>query len=131
MQISHIDHFVLTVKNVEETLFFYQCVLGMQKVSFEDANGISRNSLVFGSQKINLHQAGKEFEPKAKAPTSGSADFCLITKTPMQDIISHMQTQNVKIEEGPIARTGAVGAINSIYIRDLDQNLIEISNYET
>lgn len=125
MKLSHIDHFVITVASIEATLAFYTKVLGMNLVEF----GEGRKALTFGSQKINLHEAGKEFEPKAKTPKAGSADFCLIAETPIDEVIEHLNKCSVLIEEGPIARTGATGPINSIYIRDPDGNLIEVSNY--
>ncbi len=124
MNIERLDHFVLTVASIEQTCSFYRRVLGMQVVTFGD----NRQALTFGSQKINLHQSGKEFEPKAHAPTAGSGDFCLITTTPIELVIAHLRDCEVKIEEGPVSRTGARGAILSVYIRDPDKNLIEISN---
>ncbi|XP_049605857.1 glyoxalase domain-containing protein 5 [Syngnathus scovelli] len=88
-----------------------------------------RKALSFGKQKLNLHQLGKEFEPKAKHPTPGSADLCLITKTPLTTVAAHLKVCGVQIEEGPVDRTGAVGTITSLYFRDPDGNLIEVSNY--
>jgi len=125
MHISHIDHLVLTVKNINETCTFYTEVLGMNTVTF----GEGRKALSFGQQKINLHEVGKEFEPKATKATSGSADLCLITDFPLSEVVNHLNTLGVLIEEGPIKRTGAVGPITSVYIRDPDGNLIEVSNY--
>jgi catechol 2,3-dioxygenase-like lactoylglutathione lyase family enzyme len=141
MKILHIDHFVLTVKDIAKTCEFYQRILGMEIITFAN----NRKALKFGKQKINLHQIGQEFEPKAKDPTSGSADqrspaspafarrgtgdFCLITETPIEEVIKHCQKQQITIELGIVARTGANGEINSIYIRDPDRNLIEIANY--
>ncbi|KAG7283130.1 hypothetical protein CRUP_033076, partial [Coryphaenoides rupestris] len=89
-----------------------------------------RKALGFGQQKFNLHQVGKEFEPKAKRPTSGSADLCLITRTPLTTVAAHLQACGVDIEEGPVERSGAVGTISSLYFRDPDHNLIEISVYK-
>ena len=125
MKISHLDHLVLTVGNIATTCEFYSNVLGMDAVTF----GEGRKALVFGAQKINLHELGKEFEPKAHRPTSGSADLCLITNTPMADVIEHLRQYQVEIIEGPVKRTGAVGPILSIYFRDPDMNLLEVSNY--
>ncbi|AZN35311.1 VOC family protein [Iodobacter ciconiae] len=125
MQIDHIDHLVLTVANIDQTTRFYQQVLGMEVVTF----GAGRKALSFGSQKINLHEQGKELEPKAAAPTPGSADICLITSTPLSEVILHLQSCGVPITEGPVRRTGASGAIISVYFRDPDLNLIEVSNY--
>lgn len=123
--IDRIDHIVLTVADIETTIQFYEKVLGMKSETF----GQGRRALFFGKSKFNLHQKGKEFEPKAQIPTSGSVDLCLITQTSLETVINHLNSCGVKIEEGPIKRTGAVGPINSVYIRDLDNNLIEISNY--
>lgn len=125
MQIKAIDHFVLTVASIDATCTFYSEVLGMQVLEF--AGG--RKALSFGTQKINLHQRGKEFEPKAQAPTAGSADFCLITDVPLENVVTHLKALNIEIEEGIVDRTGATGPIRSVYIRDPDMNLVEISNY--
>ncbi len=124
MNISHIDHLVLTVADIEKTVDFYTRVLGMQLVTF----GEGRKALTFGNQKINLHQAGREFEPKAERPTPGSADLCFIVATPLDRVIAHLETQGVSVIEGPVQRTGATGPIRSVYLRDPDQNLIELSN---
>ncbi|RYJ59532.1 VOC family protein [Pseudomonas songnenensis] len=124
MNISHLDHLVLTVADIETTVDFYTRVLGMQAVTF----GEGRKALAFGNQKINLHQAGLEFEPKAERPTPGSADLCFIGATPLAEVIAHLQAQYVAIVEGPVQRTGATGPIRSVYLRDPDQNLIELSN---
>ena len=125
MQIDRIDHFVLTVRDIEATCEFYARVLGMQVVTF--AGG--RKALQFGRQKINLHEAGKEFEPKAMSPTPGSGDFCLITQTPLEDVIVHIRSCGIEIVEGPVHKTGAMGLIESVYLRDPDGNLVEVSNY--
>ena len=126
--LSHIDHFVLTVRNIPATVAFYE-KLGMQTETFQPADGTTRTALKFGNQKINLHEAGYEFEPKAETPTAGSADFCLITKTPLSGWITHLATNSITIEKGPVSRTGAMGPIQSLYIRDPDRNLVEISHY--
>ncbi|HIJ80994.1 MAG TPA: VOC family protein [Desulfuromonadales bacterium] len=125
MNIDRLDHLVLTVKNLEATVQFYVSVLGMEKEEF----GAGRLALKYGGQKINLHQAGKEFEPKADRPTPGSADLCFITQTPLSEAMEHVRSCGVNILEGPVMRTGAVGPINSFYFRDPDMNLIEVSNY--
>jgi catechol 2,3-dioxygenase-like lactoylglutathione lyase family enzyme len=125
VHIDRIDHIVLTVRDVQATCDFYARVLGMSVVTF----GQGRKALLFGRQKINLHEVGKEFEPKANSPTAGSADFCLITDTPINEVIAHLEASGVPVAEGPVARTGATGAIWSVYVRDPDQNLIEVSNY--
>lgn len=124
--ISHLDHLVLTVKDIDKTVAFYTQVLGMQKEVFKG----SRVALRFGNQKINLHQLGAEFEPKARHVQSGSADLCFIIKTALNEAKSFIEQQGVIIEEGIVQRTGAVGVIESIYIRDPDGNLIELSNYK-
>lgn len=125
MTIDRLDHLVLTVRSLEQTCAFYRDVLGMRVVTF--AGG--RTALHFGQQKINLHQAGSEFDPKADRPTPGSADLCFITRVPMAEVIDHVRKQGVEIIEGPAPRTGALGTMTSIYFRDPDQNLIEVSNY--
>ncbi|CAN7568664.1 VOC family protein [Rhizobium sp. LjRoot258] len=124
IRIDHLDHLVLTVADIDATCGFYAQALGMIVETFGDA----RKALRFGSQKINLHQHGHEFEPKAKQPTRGSADLCFIASTPLADVIAHLQSQGVTIVEGPVDRTGAAGPICSVYIRDPDGNLIEVSN---
>ena len=126
MFIEQLDHLVLTVSNMQQSLDFYSRTLGMKPVSF--VNG--RCALTFGSQKINLHQAGKEWNPKAAHPTLGSADLCFTSNLPLNDVIKHFHDQGISIEEGPVARTGALGPILSLYIRDPDGNLLEISTYE-
>ncbi|NXU47051.1 GLOD5 protein, partial [Turnix velox] len=123
--IQHLDHLVLTVKDIEDTVAFYSKVLGMKVVTFKG----HRKALHFGNQKFNLHQAGKEFEPKAQCPVPGSADICLITHLPMDQLLDHLKACGVIIEEGPVARTGAMGPMMSIYFRDPDGNLIEVSRY--
>ena len=125
MNIDRLDHLVLTVADIEATCRFYETVLGMKTVTF----GEGRTALHFGQAKINLHSAGHEFEPKALKPTPGSADLCLITETPLAQVIAHVKACGVAIELGPVARTGAEGPMTSVYIRDPDRNLIEIANY--
>lgn len=127
MKISHLDHLVLTVSNIETTCNFYQTVLGFEVITFKG----DRKALQFGNQKINLHQQGNEFEPKALQPTPGSADLCFISETPISEVIAHLNQLNITIEEGPVEGTGAMHPIISVYIRDPDQNLIEISNILT
>ncbi len=125
MKIDYLDHLVLTVKSITATCEFYATVLGMEVVNF----GENRKALLFGSQKINLHEIGKEFEPKAYQPTPGSADLCFITSASLADVIEHLQRSGVQIIEGPVKRTGALGRLESVYFRDPDLNLIEVSNY--
>jgi catechol 2,3-dioxygenase-like lactoylglutathione lyase family enzyme len=125
MKISHLDHLVLTVADIPTTVNFYEKVLGMKAVSF----GSGRIALEFGHQKINLHQLGNEFEPKAQNVRAGSADLCFITDTVLSDAMKHVESQGVTIMEGPVKRTGAQGVITSFYFRDPDGNLIEVSTY--
>ncbi len=126
IKVDRIDHIVLTVKNIETTLEFYNSILGMKKETF---NG-GRKALRFGRQKLNLHEHGKEFDPTAKIPQPGSTDICFISPTPLAEVVEFLKSKNIKIEQGPIGRIGAMGKMISVYIRDPDMNLIEISNYE-
>ncbi len=125
LQLDHLDHLVLTVGDIEVSCKFYSTILGMKLITFGD----NRKALIFGQQKINLHQYQHEFEPKAKTPTPGSADICLITKQPLADWIDHFKRHDITLIEGPVPRTGAIGSLQSIYLYDPDGNLIEISVY--
>ncbi|MGD9618415.1 MAG: VOC family protein [Mycolicibacterium sp.] len=125
MQIDRLDHLVLTVQSIDRTLRFYCDVLGFSSHTF----GAGRTALLFGRTKINLHQWGNEFDPKARHPTPGSADLCFITETSLETVVQELRQGGITIEEGPIERTGATGPIRSVYIRDPDHNLIELSNY--
>ena len=120
--LEHLDHLVLTVANIDATIDFYTEVLGMDVIKVE-----GRKALAFGIQRLNLHQRGHEFNPKAAHPTPGSADLCFLTTTALEDVIAYLTEQKVHIEEGPIERDGAIGKLRSIYLRDPDRNLIEIS----
>jgi catechol 2,3-dioxygenase-like lactoylglutathione lyase family enzyme len=124
IRVDRLDHLALTVADVEESCAFYSRVLGMKAVVF----GSGRKALAFGRQKINLHAHGREFEPKAERPTPGSADLCFITGVPLTEVVAHLKAEGVAIVEGPVERTGASGPILSIYFRDPDGNLIEVSN---
>lgn len=126
LQITELDHLVLTVKNIRKTVNFYVSVLGMEREIF----GEGRVALKFGRQKINLHEAGKEWEPKAHHPLPGSADLCFVTDTELGAAMAHVQSRGVDILEGPVRRTGAHGPMLSFYFRDPDLNLIEISSYQ-
>ena len=126
LKIKTLDHLVLTVKSIEKTVDFYTKALGMKKEIFKG----SRVALKYGTQKINLHQLGNEFEPKAHNVKEGSADLCFIIDTPLNEAIEHLNSLEIKIEEGIVQRTGANGSIDSIYLRDPDMNLIELSNYK-
>ena len=125
MEVNRLDHLVLTVSNIEKTVSFYEKVLGMKRIEF----GEGRLALIFGNQKINLHQLGNEFEPKAGNVRSGSADLCFILNTSLDEAKAHIEDCGVEIIDGPIKRTGATGGITSLYFRDPDKNLIEVSNY--
>ena len=125
MRIDRLDHLVLTVADIDATVDFYTRVLGMRAVTF----GTGRTALAFGHSKINLHQAGREFEPKAQRPAPGSADLCLIAADPLEQVIEELAAHGVPVEEGPVERTGATGPIRSVYFRDPVRNLIEVSNY--
>ena len=129
ISITHIDHLVLTVKDIPTTLEFYARVLGMHAIQFANLNDQApRIALKFGDQKINLHESGHELEPKAYNAIPGSADLCLITEADIEKAIEYMRACKVDIIEGPVERTGATGELISFYIRDPDLNLIEISN---
>lgn len=126
--LASLDHLVLTVADLERTIVFYESVLGMVAERFSPADGTDRWALKFGSQKINLHLAGAEFDPKSHRPTPGSADLCFVSEEPLSLWQSHLAEQGITVEEGPVPRTGATSPLLSIYIRDPDGNLIEISN---
>lgn len=125
MKIESLDHLVLTVADIDAACRFYVIVLGMEVVTF----GEGRKALRFGRQKINLHQQGREFEPKALRPAPGSADLCFVTNDSLDHVIAHLHACGVPVLEGPVPRTGAVGPITSIYFRDPDGNLIEVAHY--
>jgi catechol 2,3-dioxygenase-like lactoylglutathione lyase family enzyme len=126
ISLERLDHLVLTVADIERTVAFYTKVLGMRAEIFGDG----RRALHFGANKINLHLTGREFEPKAARPTAGSGDFCLVSAVPIDDVVAHLEACDVPIEEGPVPRTGAQGPITSVYFRDPDDNLIEVSTYQ-
>jgi len=124
IHIEQLDHLVLTVRDVGVTCAFYERVLGMEVITFQG----DRKALRFGTQKLNLHPAGGQFLPVAELPTPGSADLCLIAETPLEQVVTHLGRCGVQVEMGPIRRTGATGPLHSVYVRDPDGNLIEISN---
>lgn len=126
-RVTSLDHLVLTVADIMTTIRFYEEVLGMQSTSFEAADGTTRWALRFGAQKINLHQAGREFAPRARHPAPGSADLCFLTDTPLQAWVEYLRAHGTGVEAGPVPRTGAGGPITSIYLRDPDGNLLEIA----
>jgi catechol 2,3-dioxygenase-like lactoylglutathione lyase family enzyme len=125
MRIDRFDHIVLTVADLGKTITFYTEVLGMDLVMF----GEGRKALTFGRNKINLHQADNPFSPHAASPFPGSQDFCLIVDGSLDDVVEDLTRAGVAIEEGPVDRTGATGTIRSVYVRDPDQNLVELGVY--
>ncbi|WP_043004466.1 VOC family protein [Comamonas testosteroni] len=126
--ISHLDHLVLTTANEAQCIYFYTEVLGMRLESFIGGTPpVERKAFVFGQQKNNLHVKGREFEPKAHTPVPGALDLCFLASVPLNEVIAHLQQLSVPIAEGPVMRTGATSKIRSIYVRDPDLNLIEIS----
>lgn len=127
MNIVSIDHLVLTVNSIEKTVRFYESVLGAKKEVF----GEGRVALMFGDQKINLHEVGNEFDPKANNPMPGSGDLCFVTTSSLEDAMVHVKGQGVPILEGPVRRTSALGPVNSFYVRDPDGNLVEVAAYES
>ena len=126
--IDRVDHFVLTVRDLEASLHFYELVLSMRIVP--PPGGRGPTAVAFGRQKINIHVAGKEFEPKATNPTVGAGDFCLITDQPIADVLAHLEECGVAVEVGPVPRYGALGRMTSVYFRDPDGNLVEVAKYD-
>lgn len=124
MTLESLDHLVITVRDLEASVHFYTQVLGMTHEVF----GTGRHALKFGLQKINLHPAASPIQPHATSPCPGSADLCFLTRTPLEQVIRHLQDHAVEIESGPVTRTGAQGSILSVYFRDPDGNLLEVSN---
>jgi catechol 2,3-dioxygenase-like lactoylglutathione lyase family enzyme len=127
MNVEWIDHLVLTVRDVEATCEFYSRVLGMDVVTFDG----NRKALAFGTQRINLHPQGHEFEPKAERPIPGSGDLCFLTRVPLAEVLAHLCACGIVPLLGPVPRNGATGPMTSVYFRDLDLNLIEVANPET
>lgn len=126
LEMTRLDHLVLSVADIDRTIEFYERVLGMRAISF----GEGRRALAFGSSKINLHQDGRGLEPHAARPTPGSADLCFITETHQAGVLRHLAACDIPVEQGPVPRTGALGPMSSSYVRDPDGNLIEISTYD-
>ena len=127
VQVQSLDHLVLTVADIAATIRFYRDVLGMEAATFTTATGEARHALCFGAQKINLHRAGAEFQPHARRPAPGTADMCFLTQVPLPDWLDHLAACGVAVEDGPVPRTGAQGPILSLYVRDPDGNLLEVS----
>jgi catechol 2,3-dioxygenase-like lactoylglutathione lyase family enzyme len=126
--IDHIDHIVLTTRDLAGCIAFYRDVLGMKLEEFKTPNE-KRLALKFGEQKINLHEWGKEFEPRAHVAAPGTLDLCFIASVPLKKIILRLGEKKIPILEGPVAKTGAKGPMQSVYVRDPDLNLVEISEY--
>ncbi len=124
MKVHSIDHIVMTVKSIEKSCKFYQECLGLEIITFQN----DRKALKCGNQKINLHEIGHEFDPKAKNASKGTVDICLIVENPIAEIVKDFEKKGVEIIEGPIKRTGATHKLLSIYVFDPDGNLIELSN---
>ena len=127
MSVIALDHLVLTVEDIDRTVDFYRDVLGMMPAPFNDAEGGERMALTFGEQKINLHQAGAEYEPRAIKAAPGTADLCFLTEVPLETWVEHFDRHGLSLVDGPAARSGATGPLTSVYIRDPDGNLIEVS----
>ena len=123
MRVESLDHLVLTVRSIDGTTTFYARVLGMERREF----GQGRVALHFGAQKVNLHEVGRVVDPNVRHATPGSADLCLLTRAPMDEIVAHLAACGVSIIEGPTRRTGAQGPIESVYFYDPDENLIELA----
>lgn len=130
MQITDLDHLVLTVADIPRSVAFYTRILGMTEQTFPVADGSTRTALMFGTRKINLHPANAPYKPHANAPTVGSADLCFLTDQSLVQWQQHLQNESVKVIDGPVPRTGAQGSITSLYVRDPDMNLIEIASYD-
>jgi catechol 2,3-dioxygenase-like lactoylglutathione lyase family enzyme len=126
--IDRVDHFVLTVRDLAASVAFYERVLGARVVPGKPGRGPT--AVHFGRQKINIHEKGREFEPKATYPTMGAGDFCLIAETPMPEVVRHLERCGVALEVGPVPREGALGPMTSVYFRDPDGNLVEVARYE-
>lgn len=126
-KLNGLDHLVLTVADLDATIGFYTAVLGMAHAPFQVVDGSTRHALTFGNSKINLHKAGAEFEPKARNSVPGSADLCFLTETSLDIWQAQLAAHGVKVEDGPVRRSGAQGPITSLYLRDPDGNLIEVS----
>lgn len=126
---NRIDHIVLTVVDIEATARFYERALRLERETFRGPDGELRHALAFGRQKINLQDRGTVTPTKARQPTFGSGDFCLIAAVPLDDVVAHLSAEGVPIEAGPVPRRGALGALRSIYFRDPDGNLVEVAEY--
>ena len=127
--IDHIDHIVLTTRDKAACIRFYTEILGMKLATFRTPTE-ERFAFSFGSQKINVHEWGKEFSPRAHVAAPGTLDLCFIASVPLEEVVQRLERAKIRIEEGPVKKTGAAGPIRSVYVRDPDLNLVEISVYE-
>jgi len=127
--VDRVDHLVLTVADIETTTVFYERALGLTREFFRGPEGQPRHALRFGQQKINLQDRGTDTPTKARTPTFGSGDFCLIASVPLEDVLARLRGHDIAIEAGPVARTGALGPLRSVYFRDPDGNLVEVAEY--
>lgn len=128
---NRVDHLVLTVEDIEATTRFYEKALGFERESFRGPDGQPRFALKFGDQKINLQDRNTVTPTKARLPTLGSGDFCLIAAVPLEHVLEHLEGAGIRIEAGPVPRRGALGALRSVYFRDPDGNLVEVAEYTT
>ena len=127
--VERIDHLVLTVRDIEAAARFYERALGLEREFFRGPEGQPRHALRFGNQKINLQDGATETPTKARSPTPGAGDFCLIAAVPIEEIIAHLRAEGISLEAGPVPRTGALGPMRSVYFRDPDGNLVEVAEY--
>ena len=127
--VERVDHLVLTVTDIEAATRFYERALGLQREFFRGPEGQPRHALRFGQQKINLQDRDTDTPTKARAPTFGAGDFCLIAAVPLDRVIAHLEAEGIAIEAGPVSRTGALGPLRSVYFRDPDGNLVEVAEY--
>ncbi|WP_243793893.1 VOC family protein [Saccharopolyspora gloriosae] len=126
INIDRVDHLVLTVADVDRAAEFYERILGMRTVTFPG----DRRAVSFGQQTVKLHAASELVEPTATHPVPGSANLCFVTEQPISEVQEHLRANDVRIEEGPVGRTGTFGPITSLYLRDPDGNLIEVARYD-
>jgi len=126
---NRFDHIVLTVNSIKDTIAFYGRALGFEKETFEGADGRPRYALRFGDQKINLQDRATDTSTKAQVPTFGSGDFCIIAGVPLEEVVAHLRAEHIALVAGPVARRGALGSMRSVYFRDPDGNLVEVSEY--
>ena len=127
--VDRIDHLVLTVRDIEATTRFYERAIGLEREFYRGPQGQPRHALRFGNQKINLQDAATDTPTKARTPTLGSGDFCLIAACPLEEVLARLEAEGIPVEAGPVARNGALGPMRSVYFRDPDGNLVEVAEY--